>query len=302
VYLTKFVLRYGGDKLERARDLFEQVLEKVPAKESRVFFVMFANLEEEHGLARHAMAVYDRACRTVAEEDRYAMYLLYISRATEFFGVTHTREIYARAIENLPEKYIKDMCLRFADMERKLGEIDRARSIFTHGAQYCDPRTEKGFWDSWTEFEKKHGNEETFRETLRIRRSIQAQYNTQINIMSTQMLAASKQAEADDAKRTANEMEAIERRAAALQQKTAPRALPSVRQDVENQLIEEVSAPNPEEIVIREPGEEEDEVVEELEEMQVPAAVFGGMKNAVGEKREVDEEQGALARIKRQRQ
>lgn len=195
VYLTKFVLRYGGDKLERARDLFEQVLEKVPAKESKVFFVMFASLEEEHGLARHAMSIYDRACRTVAEEDRYAMYLLYISRATEFFGVTHTREIYAKAIENLPEKYIKDMCLRFADMERKLGEIDRARAIYTHGAQYCDPRTERGYWDSWTDFEKKHGNEETFRETLRIRRSIQAQYNTQINVMSAQMLAASKQAE-----------------------------------------------------------------------------------------------------------
>ena len=28
-YLTKFVGRYGGKKLERARDLFEQALEKV---------------------------------------------------------------------------------------------------------------------------------------------------------------------------------------------------------------------------------------------------------------------------------
>jgi pre-mRNA-splicing factor SYF1 len=302
VYLTKFVLRYGGDKIERARDLFEQVLEKVPAKESRVFFVMFANLEEEHGLTRHAMSVYDRACRTVAEEDRYALYLLYISRATEFFGVTHTREIYAQAIENLPEKHIKDMCLRFADMERKLGEIDRARAIYAHGAQYCDPRTEKGFWDAWTDFEKKHGNEETFRETLRIRRTIQAQYNTQINMMTAQMLAASKQSEAEEAKRTANEMEAIERRAIALQLKTAPKALPTVRQDVESQLIQEVSAPNTEEIVIREPGEEEEEVAEELEEMQVPAAVFGGVKDM--SKREAEAEvgeQGALARIKRQR-
>lgn len=28
-YLTKFVARYGGKKLERARDLFEQAVEKV---------------------------------------------------------------------------------------------------------------------------------------------------------------------------------------------------------------------------------------------------------------------------------
>lgn len=30
-YLTKFVARYGGKKLERARDLFEQAVEKVGA-------------------------------------------------------------------------------------------------------------------------------------------------------------------------------------------------------------------------------------------------------------------------------
>lgn len=32
---------------------------------------MYAALEEEFGLSRHAMAVYDRATRGVAEEDRY---------------------------------------------------------------------------------------------------------------------------------------------------------------------------------------------------------------------------------------
>jgi pre-mRNA-splicing factor SYF1 len=31
-YLTKFLKRYGGTKLERARDLFEQCLEKCPPK------------------------------------------------------------------------------------------------------------------------------------------------------------------------------------------------------------------------------------------------------------------------------
>lgn len=31
-YLSKFVERYGGRKLERARDLFEQAVEKVPSK------------------------------------------------------------------------------------------------------------------------------------------------------------------------------------------------------------------------------------------------------------------------------
>ena len=46
------------------------------------------------------------------------------------------------------------------------------------------------FWQAWKEFEIKHGNEDTVREMLRIKRSVQATYNTQVNFMSSQMLAA----------------------------------------------------------------------------------------------------------------
>ena len=35
----------------------------------------------------------------MGDKDKMKMYLLYISRATEFFGVTKTREIYEAAIQ-----------------------------------------------------------------------------------------------------------------------------------------------------------------------------------------------------------
>uniref|UniRef100_A0A2D4HWU8 Pre-mRNA-splicing factor Syf1/CRNKL1-like C-terminal HAT-repeats domain-containing protein n=1 Tax=Micrurus lemniscatus lemniscatus TaxID=129467 RepID=A0A2D4HWU8_MICLE len=80
------------------------------------------------------------------------------------------------------------MCLRFADMECKLGEIDRARAIYSYCSQMCDPRTTANFWQTWKEFEIRHGNEDTIREMLRIKRSVQATYNTQVNFMASQML------------------------------------------------------------------------------------------------------------------
>lgn len=61
----------GGTKLERTRDLFEQALEKCPDKFCKPLFLMFAQLEEEHGLAKRAMAIYDRATRAVKAEDRF---------------------------------------------------------------------------------------------------------------------------------------------------------------------------------------------------------------------------------------
>jgi pre-mRNA-splicing factor SYF1 len=32
------------------------------------------------------------------------------------------------------------MCVRFAELERKLGEIDRARALYMHASQIADPR------------------------------------------------------------------------------------------------------------------------------------------------------------------
>ena len=38
----------------------------------------------------------------------------------------------------------RDMCLRYAELETKLGEIDRARAIYIHGSQMSDPRVSGG--------------------------------------------------------------------------------------------------------------------------------------------------------------
>lgn len=53
------------------------------------------------------------------------------------------------------------------------------------------PQTTGTFWQTWKDFEVRHGNEDTIREMLRIRRSVQATYNTQVNFMASQMLKVS---------------------------------------------------------------------------------------------------------------
>lgn len=45
------------------------------------------------------MAVYERATRAVEPAQQYDMFNIYIKRAAEIYGVTHTRSIYQKAIE-----------------------------------------------------------------------------------------------------------------------------------------------------------------------------------------------------------
>ena len=43
-----------------------------------------------------------------------------------------------------------ELGIRFAKVERKLGEIDRARAIYANLSQYCNPENKDDkFWKIW---------------------------------------------------------------------------------------------------------------------------------------------------------
>lgn len=183
LYLSKAVDR--GIGVERLRDLFEQAVEGCPPQFAKTLYLMYGALEEERGLARHAMRIYERATRAVDDADRLDMFDYYITKTAANFGLASTRPVYERAIADLPDDGARDMCLRFADLERRLGEIDRARAIFGHGSQLADPRRHANYWKRWEEFEIAHGNEDTFKEMLRIKRSVQAQFKYVLSSSTT---------------------------------------------------------------------------------------------------------------------
>merc|ERR1719481_8716 len=300
-YLSEFLARYQGSKLERTRDLFEQCLDGCPEKFTKNIYLLYAKLEEEHGMARHAMAVYDRAILAVEKKEQAEVYNIYLKKAAEIYGVTRTRQIYEKAIETLAEADSRQMCLRFAEMETKLGEIDRARAIYIHASQMCDPRVTADFWQVWKEFEVKHGNEDTLREMLRIKRSVQAVYNTQVNMMASAMMSESGGlgTVADLAPSLTmglkDDMWRLEARGAESDVKgggSQQSNIMFVRGETQSKAVEDmVTAENPDEIDISEDEDDEDEAEEKeevqianIEEMDVPDKVFGGLKKDSDEK------------------
>ncbi|XP_072936956.1 pre-mRNA-splicing factor syf1 homolog [Epargyreus clarus] len=281
-YLTKFLKRYGGTKLERARDLFEQCLEHCPAQFAKSIFLLYAKLEEEHGLARHAMSVYERATSSVLPEEMFEMFNIYIKKAADIYGVPKTRQIYEKAIETLSEEKAREMCVRFSEMETRLGEIDRARAIYAHCSQMCDPRITAEFWNTWKEFEVRHGNEDTMREMLRIKRSVQATYNTQVNMMSAQMLSSAAQAAgtvSDLAPGMKDGMRMLEAKAAEMAVQNKGNIL-FVRGETQGLKESADKVTNPDEIDIDEEESDnsgDDEEVSPVQKKNIPAAVFGGL-------------------------
>ena len=154
------------------------IVYQAPAEAVKPLYMQYAKLEEDFGLAKRAMKVYDQAAKAVPNNEKLSMYEIYIARASEIFGIPKTREIYEQAITSgVPDKDVKTMCMKYAELEKSLGEIDRARGIYVYASQLADPRSDADFWNKWHEFEVQHGNEDTFREMLRIKRSVSASYS-----------------------------------------------------------------------------------------------------------------------------
>ncbi|KAL6514953.1 hypothetical protein OROGR_020532 [Orobanche gracilis] len=326
-YLSKFVKRYGKSKLERARELFEHAVEMTPAESVKPLYLQYAKLEEDFGLAKRAMKVYDQATKAVPDNDKLGMYETYIARAAEIFGVPKTREIYEQAIQSgLPDKDVKLMCLKFADLEKSLGEIDRSRAIYKHASQFADPRSDADFWNKWHEFEVQHGNEDTFREILRVKRSVSASYSQTHFILPEYLMQKDQMHTLEEAKDVLkkagvaeDEMEALERQllpsANETTAKDAGRKLGFVSAGVQNGG-EPTTKINKEDIELPEDSESEDDEKVEIAQKDVPTAVFGGLARKRGEmdddgrggvstvaenKDNDDGHLGALERIKRMR-
>ncbi|KAK9227305.1 hypothetical protein WN943_012355 [Citrus x changshan-huyou] len=362
-YLSKFVKRYGKTKLERARELFENAVEtgdfqftlafcctmrnlvpiigtsvqkvkgatrgsrEAPADVVKPLYLQYAKLEEDYGLAKRAMKVYDQATKAVPNHEKLGMYEIYIARAAEIFGVPKTREIYEQAIESgLPDKDVKAMCLKYAELEKSLGEIDRARGIYVFASQFADPRSDTEFWNRWHEFEVNHGNEDTFREMLRIKRSVSASYSQTHFILPEYLMQKDQRLSIDDAKDKLKQAGVHEDEMAALERQLAPaanngnakdssRKVGFVSAGVESQTDGGIkTTANHEDIELPDESDSEEEEKVEIAQKDVPSAVYGGLAR----KREGSEEDGdnsadangkdgesrlgALARLKRLKQ
>jgi len=94
VYLAKFTERYGGSKIERLRDLFEQVIKVCPAEKLKFFYYMYADVEENFGLYNRVIDIYDRALRQVSKDEMLEVLKIAIAKTAKFFGLSRTRKIY----------------------------------------------------------------------------------------------------------------------------------------------------------------------------------------------------------------
>jgi len=113
------------------------------------------------------MYMYPYLCRHAANETRHPWYIF--PQLSLVFSITV-----------LSKDWYKAALGQVTQMKRQVffsSRFPRIMFLFFHF------QTTPTFWKEWHDFEVRHGNEDTFREMLRIKRSVQAQFNTQVSKM-----------------------------------------------------------------------------------------------------------------------
>ena len=85
---------------------------------------------------------------------------------------SHPRKSTAKAIQHLGIPSARPI------YESAISALEDGPAARTYGAQLANPRRDPDYWMAWHDFEVSHGNEETFREMLRVKRAIQAAFST----------------------------------------------------------------------------------------------------------------------------
>ncbi|ODQ58199.1 hypothetical protein WICANDRAFT_34359 [Wickerhamomyces anomalus NRRL Y-366-8] len=178
IYLTKALKR--NLNIERLRDLFEHALSECPSDLSKPIYLLYSKLEEDNGLIQRSLKLLNKAVDSVKLDDKPEVLNVLIAKTIEHSGLTSTRPILTRAIDELPLKYAIAFVIRFADIEIKLNEFERARELLKYGALQQSPIKNTKLWEFWSDFEVAHGNKETYKAMLRIKRQATEEFNTDI--------------------------------------------------------------------------------------------------------------------------
>lgn len=191
-YLMKFENDLGQTPswrmVERGRELYEQALRGAPT--SKMLWIAYARFEERYGQPRAALVVLRRGATILTtviskestdskeyHDDACDLWTVLLAKTRTLSGLLAMRQVYEEAIKVLPDSNARGLCLTYAALEASLGESERARSVFAYGARLADPRLVGSYWSTWESFERTHGTPDTYREFLRIKRAVQAQFS-----------------------------------------------------------------------------------------------------------------------------
>ncbi|KAK6461891.1 Pre-mRNA-splicing factor SYF1 [Scheffersomyces coipomensis] len=200
VYLTKTLNTKNnkGYNIERIRDLFEQALDQSPTYLSKQFLILYSNFEQENGFIMNAIKVLKKGLKLLSVvdnieryqnekssslnknqlvQDKFDIYTILIFKIEQYQDEIELRKIFQTSIQDLElsVKNLVELTIKFVDFETKSHQFERVRNLYKYIIRLIKNSDDK-LWSQWEQFEISNGNELTFKDMLRFKRTINQEF------------------------------------------------------------------------------------------------------------------------------
>lgn len=211
-YLTKIIKFNQENKsnigIERIRDLFDQCIdssedsdhETIPPSLLKPIFLLYSQFEQDNGSIMKSIKILESATKrssdylsttkpdmeaTVnAKFEIYKILLFKVEKVLKDF--IKLRETYSTILNDkqITLNQLIEITSKFIQFESDQGQLVRVRTLFKFISKLGNPEAEKfkKIWSDWENFELKHGDESSFKDMLRFKRSIKVEFENDVAI------------------------------------------------------------------------------------------------------------------------
>lgn len=161
--------------VEQMRELFENSLKLSDLGiDCKPFFILYSEFEKKNEMFTRSIDILHRGClKTNDIESKCILWELCIINCKKLLGVECVKELYEECIQLLPNSKAIHFVLDFAKLEEQLKEFEKCKTILRFGARLIHPSKNLLLWDYWSEFELRHGDKETYKDMLKMRREME---------------------------------------------------------------------------------------------------------------------------------
>lgn len=174
----------SGMKKESIRELFDNCISELK-NQSEVdiisIYLKYNTFEEEivnkHIPTRQSINVLLDGARSITDnfmDSKVKLWQLALDKTNSLLGSEACRPIYEECVEKITPNYrCVEYVIKFAQLERDLGEFKRVREILHYGASLLAPVLNTDLWNFWDRFEVQYGNKDQYKEMLTLKKELE---------------------------------------------------------------------------------------------------------------------------------
>lgn len=198
-YLTDVIrdISISGMKKESIRELFDNCISELKNQEEIdivSIYLKYNTFEEEiinqNIATRQSINILLDGARSIADkfmESKVKLWQLALDKTSSLLGAEACRPIYEECVERItPDSRCVEYILKFASLERDLGEFKRVREILRYGAKLLAPIHNTDLWNFWDRFEIQYGSKDQYRDMLTLKKELEDTMKVDVESISKQ--------------------------------------------------------------------------------------------------------------------